>query len=101
MQSTNFEFLRPVSPELAELGAFAELYAHSDPPSSKIKSRILAEHLAMRVCRELGVSIVDDNFLTMLKELEQSLRTSMGKSSAMKRLEQQVQSKQIEKSPKP
>ena len=38
---------------------------------------------------------------TMLKELEQSLRTSMGKSSAMKRLEQQVQSKQIEKSPKP
>lgn len=72
MQSTNFEFLRPTWPELAELGAFAELYAHSDPPSSKIKSRILAEHLAMRVCKERGVSIMDDNFLSMLKELERT-----------------------------
>ena len=39
--------------------------------------------------------------LTMLKELEKTLRASMSKSPAMKRLEQQVQSKQIEKSPKP
>lgn len=69
MQSTNFEFLRPEWPELAELGAFAEHYAHSDPPSSRMKSRILGEHLAMRVCKALGVSIVDDNFLAMLKEL--------------------------------
>lgn len=69
MQSTNFEFLRPVWPELAELGAFAELYAHSDPPSSRMKSRIFAEHLAMRACKALGVPIADDNFLSILKEL--------------------------------
>ena len=69
MQSTNFEFLRPVWPELAELGAFAELYAHSDPPSSRMKSRIFAEHLAMRACKTLGIPIADDNFLSILKEL--------------------------------
>ena len=69
MQSTNFEFLRPVWPELAELGAFAELYAHSDPPSSRMKSRIFAEHLAMRACKALGVPIADDNSLSILKEL--------------------------------
>ena len=66
MQSTNFEFLRPAWPELAELGAFSELYVQSDPPSSRFKSRLLAEHLAMFVCKELGIPIVDGNFLAML-----------------------------------
>lgn len=72
MQSTNFEFLRPAWPELAELGAFAELYVQSDPPSSRFKSRLLAEHLAMFVCKELGIPIVDGNFLAVLKELERT-----------------------------
>lgn len=70
MQSTNFEFLRPKWPELAELGGYAELYAHSDPPSSRIKSRLLAEHLALLACKRLRLPIMDDNFLAMLKELE-------------------------------
>ncbi|BFM66742.1 TPA: KilA-N domain-containing protein [Acinetobacter baumannii] len=37
--------------------------------------------------------------LTMLKELEKTLRESMSKSPAMKRLEQQAESPQIEKKP--
>jgi type I restriction enzyme, R subunit len=45
MQSTNFEFLRPNCPELADLGGFAELYAQSDPSSSLIKLRQFGENL--------------------------------------------------------
>jgi type I restriction enzyme R subunit len=70
MRSTNFEFLRQNWPELAELGGYAELYAHSDPPSSRFKSRLLAEHLALLACKGLNLPIADDNFLAMLKELE-------------------------------
>ena len=33
MKSINFEFLRDSWPELAELGGFAESYAHPDPAS--------------------------------------------------------------------
>ena len=39
MKSQNFEFLRPRRPVLADLAAFAEEYAHSDPASSLIKQR--------------------------------------------------------------
>lgn len=63
MQSVNFEFLRPQWPELADLGGFAESYALSDPASSRIKSRLLAEHLAKLLCHELHLPITDDNFL--------------------------------------
>lgn len=70
MQSTNFEFLRPTWPELAELGAFAELYAHSDPPSARFKSRLLAEHLAMLACERLRLPIASDNFLSLLNDLK-------------------------------
>ncbi len=45
MKSTNFEFLRPHYPELADLGGFAELYAHTDPSSSLIKLRQFGENL--------------------------------------------------------
>lgn len=69
MQSLNFEFLRQNYPELADLGAFAERYVHSDPSSSGVKSRILAENIALRFCKKLGLSVYDDNFLTLLKEL--------------------------------
>ena len=72
MQSTNFEFLRQKWPELAELGGYAEFYAHSDPPSSRFKSRLLAEHIALLACKRLNFHIADDNFLTMLKELERA-----------------------------
>ena len=45
MDSLNFEFLRPQYSELADLGAFAELYASSDPSSAGVKLRGFAELL--------------------------------------------------------
>lgn len=69
MRSINFEFLRDTYPELADLGAFAEMYAHSDPASSKVKSRILAENIAKLLCNKFRITLYDDNFLTMLREL--------------------------------
>ncbi|GHV56185.1 restriction endonuclease subunit R [Deltaproteobacteria bacterium] len=71
MQSTNFEFLRPRWPELADLGGYAEHYIKSDPDSACLKSRRLAEHLALLACRALKRPIYDDNFLTLLRELEE------------------------------
>ena len=38
MKSINFEFLRDSWPELAELGGFAESYAHPDPASGLIQT---------------------------------------------------------------
>lgn len=43
MDSQNFEFLRSKRPVLADLGAFAERYAHTDPASSLIKQRAFIE----------------------------------------------------------
>ena len=45
MESRNFEFLRDTHPELADLGGFAEHYAHSDPSSALIKLRQFGENL--------------------------------------------------------
>ena len=45
MQSLNFEFLRPHVSLLADLGGFAEKYAHSDPQSAAVKLRSFAEEL--------------------------------------------------------
>lgn len=72
MQSTNFEFLRPHYSDLADLGGFVELYAFSDPASSRVKSRIMAENLALRLCKRLGLPVYDNNFLSLLKELAYS-----------------------------
>jgi type I restriction enzyme R subunit len=44
MQSQNFEFLRARRAVLADLGGFAERYAHDDPASSLIKQRSFVEH---------------------------------------------------------
>ncbi|WP_020561549.1 type I restriction endonuclease subunit R [Methylosarcina fibrata] len=43
MQSVNFEFIRPHRPEIADLGGFAEYHLYTDPSSSLIKLRALAE----------------------------------------------------------
>jgi hypothetical protein len=43
MTSQNFEFLRPRRALLADLGGFAEAYAHSDPPSALLKLRTILE----------------------------------------------------------
>src|SRR5690348_9900536 len=43
MKSQNFEFLRLRHRELADLGGFAEAYAHSDPASALVKMRSFIE----------------------------------------------------------
>jgi len=49
MNSTNFEFLRPGHRELADLGGFAERYAHTDPSSCLVKLRTFAESMVKAV----------------------------------------------------
>ena len=49
MESRNFEFLRDDFRELAELAAFAESYAYSDPVSALVKLRTFAEFLVKAV----------------------------------------------------
>jgi type I restriction enzyme R subunit len=49
MKSQNFEFLRAKRSTLADLAAFAEQYAHSDPASSLIKLRGYAEHVVAAI----------------------------------------------------
>lgn len=55
MQSTNFEFLRPRWPELANIGAFAERYMHSDPAGSLGKARLFTEQCLAWVCLALKI----------------------------------------------
>ncbi len=69
MKSTNFEFLRPTWNELADLGAFAEQYIHTDPQSAQMKSRLLAERIAMLTCMKVNLP-VSGGFLSILKDLE-------------------------------
>ena len=52
MKSQNFEFLRPKRPVLADLGGFAENYAHSDPASALIKLRGFIEQLVDALYQE-------------------------------------------------
>lgn len=49
MESHNFEFLREDFRELADLAAFAESYAYSDPVSALVKLRTFAEYLVKAV----------------------------------------------------
>jgi type I restriction enzyme R subunit len=49
MKSQNFEFLRPKHEEFANLGAFAEQYAHSDPAGSLVKQRSLVQELVVGI----------------------------------------------------
>ncbi|MCF8481613.1 MAG: DEAD/DEAH box helicase family protein [Rhodospirillum sp.] len=53
MPSVNFEYLRNRFPEFADLGGFAEAYAHTDPASALVKLRILGEQLAAMVYVQL------------------------------------------------
>jgi type I restriction enzyme R subunit len=57
MQSLNFEFLRPSAPDLAELGGFAESYAHPDPSSAAVKLRTLVERLVLALYEDNGLRI--------------------------------------------
>lgn len=61
--AANFSFLETNWPDLASLAAFAESYAHSDPPSAYVKIRIFAERIVDVLYYELGLAKpVDANF---------------------------------------
>lgn len=68
MKSVNFEILRPRWPDLAELGGFAEAYAHADPPSALVKLRSFAENLTKDIYRDLRLPKPDlPTFVDLLK----------------------------------
>lgn len=76
MKSTNFEFLRPTFPELADLGGFAERYASSDPASALVKLRLFAETMVSAIYNHhklprpfqfnLNDMLNDDMFVSMI-----------------------------------
>lgn len=53
LRSLNFEPLRPVWPELANMGGYAEHYAHSDPEGSLVKLRSFAERVVDHIYLKL------------------------------------------------
>lgn len=55
MQSKNFEFLRQKWEDLANLGAFAEQYAHPDPQSAVAKLRTFAEQVTLFIFHHHGL----------------------------------------------
>src|SRR6266542_1214152 len=65
MKSRNFEFLRAKRAVLADLGGFAERYAHEDPASSLIKQRTFVEQVvaaiyeAYRLCPPFSDNLND------------------------------------------
>lgn len=68
MKSINFEILRPRWPELAELGGFAEAYAHADPASALVKLRSFAENVTKDLYRDLRLPKPDQpTFVDLLK----------------------------------
>jgi type I restriction enzyme, R subunit len=68
MSSLNFEILRDRWPELAEVGRFAEAYAHADPASALVKLRLFAENLTKRIYRDLPLPQPDQpTFVDLLK----------------------------------
>ena len=68
MKSVNFEILRPRWPELAELGGFAETYAHADPASALLKLRLFAENLTKDIYRDRRLPKPDQpTFVDLLK----------------------------------
>ena len=68
MKSVNFEILREGWPELAELGGFAEAYAHADPTSALVKLRLFAENLTKDIYRDLLLPKPDQpTFVDLLK----------------------------------
>src|SRR5881628_3064221 len=76
MKSTNFEFLRPSFPELADLGGFAERYAFPDPASALLKLRLFAETMVSAIYSQhklprpyqfnLNDMLNDDMFVSIL-----------------------------------
>lgn len=67
LRSLNFEPLRATYPELANMGGYAEHYAHSDPESALVKLRNFAERLVDRVYDKLKLErMPQSNFVDLL-----------------------------------
>lgn len=68
LRSLNFEPLRAVYPELANMGGHAEHYAHSDPESALVKLRNFAERLVDHVYARLKLARApQSNFSDLLQ----------------------------------
>lgn len=69
LRSVNFEMLRPHRPELADLGALAERYAHPDPASALVKLRTFAEQATWHLYRHFQLPHpVADGFASLLED---------------------------------
>lgn len=67
LTSLNFEPLRPVWPELANMGGYAEHYAHSDPESALVKLRSFAVQAVDHIYRKLKLQRApQSNFVDLL-----------------------------------
>jgi type I restriction enzyme R subunit len=67
IKSLNFEPLRAVYPELANMGGYAEHYAHTDPESALVKLRSFAERLVDRLYIKVDLERVpQSNFVDLL-----------------------------------
>ncbi|MFL9925051.1 DEAD/DEAH box helicase family protein [Herbaspirillum lusitanum] len=68
IKSLNFEPLRAVYPELANMGGYAEHYAHTDPESALVKLRNFSERLVDRLYFKLKLERVpQSNFVDLLQ----------------------------------
>ena len=87
MKSVNFEILRPRWPELAELGGFAEAYAHADPASALVKLRLYAENVTKDLYRDLRLPKPEQpTFVDLLKNAAFVSVTPQGYSRQASRL---------------
>jgi len=69
MMSRNFEFLRAKRPVFADLGGFAERYAHEDPPSSLIKQRSFVEQVVVAIYERYRLPTpMSDNLNDLMNE---------------------------------
>ncbi len=67
IRSLNFEPLRAIWPELANMGGYAEHYAHTDPESSLVKLRNFAERVVDHVYAKLKLPRApQSNFVDLL-----------------------------------
>jgi len=67
LKSLNFEPLRAVCPELANMGGYAEHYAYTDPESSLVKLRNFAERVVDRIYFKLNLErLPQSNFIDLL-----------------------------------
>ena len=67
MKSLNFDILRPSQPVLADLGGFAEAYAHTDPVSALAKLRLFGENLTKDIYHDGSLPRPEQsNFLDLL-----------------------------------